>query len=204
VISLVSRPESRRFEGRSVSACAALTGREAAEWAMDLLLAEDLWVEILLLNLMEESNLRKILRKPYVFIGSDAEARAHYGVLGEGSPHPRGFGTFPRVLGSLVRGEGLMPLSEAISRMTWLPARRVGISDRGRVSPGMKADLVVFDPERITDTSTFESPIRYPEGIDFVMVNGELTVEDGVHLGVRAGRTLRCADRLAPNGEETP
>ena len=97
-----------------------------------------------------------------------------------------------------------MPLSEAIARMTWLPARRVGISGRGRVSPGMKADLVVFDPERITDTSTFESPIRYPEGIDFVMVNGELTVEDGVHLGVRAGRTQRGADRLAPSGEETP
>ena len=204
VISLVSRPESKPFEGRSVSACAAHTGREASEWAMDLLLAEDLWVEILLLNLMDESNLRRILRKPYVFIGSDAEARAHYGVLGEGAPHPRGFGTFPRVLGSLVRGEGLMPLSEAIARMTWLPARRVGISDRGRVSPGMKADLVVFDPERITDTSTFESPIRYPEGIDFVMVNGELTVEDGVHLGVRAGRTQRGADRLAPSGEETP
>ena len=204
VISLLGRPENKPFEGRSISACAARTGREPAAFTMDLLHDEDLWVEILLLNLMDEANLRRILRKPYVFIGSDAEARAHYGVLGEGAPHPRGFGTFPRVLGRLVRGEGLMPLAEAIARMTWLPARRVGLSGRGRVASGMKADLVVFDPERINDTSTFESPIRYPEGIDFVMVNGRMTVENGVHLGVRAGRPLRRADPLPQVGGETP
>jgi N-acyl-D-amino-acid deacylase len=169
---------------------------------MDLLGEEDLWVEILLLNLMDEANLRKILQKPYVFIGSDAEARAHYGVLGEGVPHPRGFGTFPRVLGQFVRGEGLMPISEAIARMTWLPARRVGLAGRGRISAGMKADLVVFDPDRINDTSTYESSIHYPEGVGLVMVNGEVTVEDGAHLGTRAGRALRPEGCKPHNGEK--
>ncbi len=202
VISLVNQPENKRFEGRNVAACASETGRDAADFAMDLLAAEDLWVEVLLLNLMDESNLRQILKKPYVFIGSDAEARAHYGALGEGVPHPRAFGTFPRVLGNLVRGEGLMPLSEAVARMTLLPAQRVGLFDRGRVSPGMKADLVVFDPNRIEDMTSFDSSIRYPEGIEQVMVNGEVTVEENVHLGTRAGRALRSTGRLPHGGTE--
>ncbi len=194
VISLVSQGDNKRFEGKPVSSCAEARGVEPPDFAMDLLVAEGLWVEILLLHLMDEGNLRRILKKPYVLIGSDAEARAHYGVLGEGVPHPRGFGTFPRVLGALVREEGLMPLSEAIARMTWLPARRVGLSQRGCISTGMKADLVAFDPERIHDTSTFESSIRYPEGIHHVLVNGRLTIEDGAHLGVRGGRSLRMGD----------
>ena len=184
-----------------MSSCAKVRGVEPSDFAMDLLVAEELWVEILLLHLMDEGNLRRILKKPYVLIGSDAEARAHYGVLGEGVPHPRGFGTFPRVLGALVRGEGLMPLSEAIARMTWLPARRVGLFQRGCISAGMKADLVAFDPERIHDTSTFESSIRYPEGIHYVLVNGRLTIEDGAHLGVRGGRSLRMGDGHPRRGE---
>jgi N-acyl-D-amino-acid deacylase len=196
VVSLVNRPENKAFEGLTVTACGLQTGKDPLDFAMDLLVSEDLWVEIVLLNLMDETNLRKILQKPYVFIGSDAEARAHYGILGEGVPHPRAFGTFPRVLGNLVRGEGLMPISEAIARMTVLPAKRVGLSDRGLISPGMKADIVVFDPDRIIDTTSFESSIRYPEGIDLVLVNGEMTVEGGEHLGTRAGRALR------PNGHQ--
>jgi N-acyl-D-amino-acid deacylase len=196
VLSLVNRPENKAFEGLTVTACSLQTGKDPLDFAMDLLVSEDLWVEIVLLNLMDETNLRKILQKPYVFIGSDAEARAHYGVLGEGVPHPRAFGTFPRVLGNLVRGEGLMPISEAIARMTLLPANRIGLSDRGLISPGMKADIVVFEPDRIIDTTSFESSIRYPEGIDLVLVNGKVTVERGKHLGTRAGHTLR------PNGHQ--
>lgn len=202
VISLVSRPENKPFEGLSVAACASRAGRDPADFVMDLLVAEDLWVEIILLHLMDDGNLRRILRKPYVFVGSDAEARAHYGPLGEGVPHPRAFGTFPRVLGNLVREEGLMPLAEAVARMTRLPARRVGLSDRGSISPGRKADLVVFDPERVRDTSSYESSIHYPDGIDLVMVNGEVTVEGGVHLGARAGRALRANGRPPGDGGE--
>ncbi|MFQ5912893.1 MAG: amidohydrolase family protein [Nitrospinota bacterium] len=202
VISLVGRTDNKPFEGLSVSASSSRTGQDPADFAMDLLVAEDLWVEIVLLNLMDESNLRKILKRPYVFVASDAEARAHYGPLGWGAPHPRAFGTFPRVLGDLVRGEGLMPLSEAVARMTLLPAGRVGLLDRGRISPGMKADLVVFDPDRIRDASSFGASIRYPQGIDLVMVNGEVTVEKGVHLGTRAGRALRWNERRPPHGGE--
>ena len=201
VISLVSRSENKQFEGKSVSFCAKERGMKPEDFAIYLLVAEDLWVEILLLHLMDETNLRKILKKPYVLIGSDAEARAHYGVLGEGVPHPRGFGTFPRVLGQLVRGEGLMPLSEAIARMTWLPAQRVRLPHRGCISPGMKADLVVFDPDQIHDAATFESSIRYPVGIRYVMVNGQLTVDGDLHLGARAGLSLRINDSHHTNGK---
>jgi dihydroorotase/N-acyl-D-amino-acid deacylase len=110
---------------------------------------------------------------------------------GEGQPHPRSYGTYPRVLGRYVREAHVLALEVAIRKMTALPAERLGLQGRGRVAEGDYADLVVFDPATITDRATYESPHQYPDGIDYVIVNGAITVQAGRLTEVRAGRLLR-------------
>ena len=140
---------------------------------------------------MSEENLKRILQKPYVMIGSDSGCRDHYGPLSRGRPHPRTFGTFARVLGQYVREEKLLDLSTTIRKMTWDPCQRFGIKDRGLIKPGFFADLVFFDPDRVKDTATYEEPIRYPEGVHYVLVNGVVTVEEGDHTHPRAGKVIK-------------
>jgi N-acyl-D-aspartate/D-glutamate deacylase len=106
-------------------------------------------------------------------------------------PHPRGYGTFPRVLGVYVRERGVLTLAEAVRKMTSLPAATINLDDRGRISEGLVADLVVFDPAMVSDRSTFQNPHQYPVGIPWVLVNGRVAVEEGAYAGVRAGRVLR-------------
>ena len=113
------------------------------------------------------------------------------GAPGEGHPHPRWYGTFPRVLGEYVRERGVLTFEDAVRKMTSLPADHMGMSERGVLSEGMIADIVVFDPETVVDRSTFQDPHQYPEGIDFVIINGIVAVDDGVFSDVRAGRVLR-------------
>jgi N-acyl-D-amino-acid deacylase len=120
-------------------------------------------------------------RQPWVMVGSDG---------GIANDHPRGAGTYPRVLGRFVRERKLFPLEEAIRKMTSLPAKRVGLSDRGRIAPGMKADLVLFDPATVIDRSTFEEPRRLSEGIVWVAVNGQPVWENGKTTAARPGRVL--------------
>jgi N-acyl-D-aspartate/D-glutamate deacylase len=107
-----------------------------------------------------------------------------------GKPHPRAYGSFPRVLGRYVR-EGVLRLEEAVRKMTSLPAQRFGLHERGLLRPGMCADITVFNPDTIVDTATYKDPVRYPDGVEYVIVNGKITVEEGNHTGVRAGRVLR-------------
>jgi dihydroorotase/N-acyl-D-amino-acid deacylase len=107
-----------------------------------------------------------------------------------GVPHPRAYGTFPRVLGHFVRERKLLGFEEALHKMTALPARRLGLSDRGSLREGMKADLVVLDPVRVRDTATLDDPKRYPEGIPIVIVNGEVVFENGAMTAARPGRVL--------------
>ena len=147
-------------------------------------------VEIIIF-MMNESNMRRIIKKDYIMIGSDAGALTHKPPLGVGKPHPRNFGTFPQVLGSLVVKEKLMSMPEAIRKMTSLPCSRLGINDRGKIAPKMKADLVLFDPKKIQDKSTYENPMVYPEGINMVLVNGVAVVEDGEYTGATPGIALK-------------
>jgi N-acyl-D-amino-acid deacylase len=140
---------------------------------------------------LDERDLREALAHPRVMIGSDGSSLAPYGELGEGKPHPRSYGTFPRVLGEYVREQRLFTLAQAIHKMTGLPARRLGLSDRGVIRPGAKADLVVFDPRRVGDRATFEAPHQYPAGIEHVVVNGRFVIRDGEHTGSLPGRVLR-------------
>jgi N-acyl-D-aspartate/D-glutamate deacylase len=128
------------------------------------------------------------MRFPWVSIASDAEAtRPDQGLR----VHPRAYGTFPRVLGRYVREERVLELADAIRKMTSLPASQVGLVDRGVVREGAFADLVVFGPDTVRDTATFDAPHSFPVGIETVVVNGTITIDEGEHTGARAGRPLR-------------
>jgi N-acyl-D-amino-acid deacylase len=131
------------------------------------------------------------LREPWVDIASDGSSSSTEGLLSAGHPHPRNFGTFPRILGHYVRDEKVLTLEDAVRRMTSLAAQRLGLKDRGLLREGYWADVVVFDPGRVRDTATFASPKQYPEGINFVLVNGRVVIDKGNHTGERPGMALR-------------
>jgi N-acyl-D-amino-acid deacylase len=141
---------------------------------------------------MSEENVEMQLAHPLAAVCSDGGAWAPYGPLSEGVPHPRTYGTFPRVLGHYVRERKVMPLETAIHKMTALPARRVGLPDRGVIAIGAPADLVAFDPDTVIDQATFEQPHQYPLGIPHVWVNGVPVLVDGEHTGARPGRSARA------------
>lgn len=189
MISEVTLPENRRYQGLRVDTAARLAGMETLEFVLELLHEEKTQVDAIFFAMSEE-NLRAILAKPYVMIGSDSGCRAHYGPLSRGRPHPRTFGTFARVLGYYARDERLFDLPTAIRKTTLDPCRRMGLSDRGMLRAGCKADIVLFDPDRVRDAATYEEPIRYPIGVQTVLVNGVVTVEGGQHTGARAGQIL--------------
>ena len=135
---------------------------------------------------MSEEDVKYIMQYPFNMFASDASIR----VFGEGAPHPRGYGTNARVLGKYVREEKILSLEEAIRRMTSLPAQKFQLKDRGLLKEGMDADIVVFDENEVSDKSTYENPHQYSTGFKFVLVNGKLTVDNGKHTGMRAGKAL--------------
>jgi N-acyl-D-amino-acid deacylase len=140
---------------------------------------------------MKAGNVEMVLSHAAVMIGSDGSSMAGKGKADEARPHPRSYGTCPRVLGYYVRERKLFDLSTAVKKMTGMPARQLGLTDRGRIGRGMKADLVIFDGAKVRDKATFERPHQYPDGIKHVFVNGILVVENGKHTGARAGKVLR-------------
>ncbi len=190
MISRVSTEGNTELEGLTLSEAAALRGQPPEQLVVDLFLQEEGKVEVIMFS-MSEDNLRRILAKPYVMIASDAGARTHTGPLSRGKPHPRSFATFVRALARYAGDEGVMDLKEAICKSTSMPCDKMGITDRGRLVPGCWADVVVFDPERLSDTATFKDPVKYPPGIEYVIVNGSITVEKGEHTEARAGKVLR-------------
>jgi N-acyl-D-aspartate/D-glutamate deacylase len=138
-----------------------------------------------------EKDMRLALSQPWCSIGSDGLAYAVEGPLRRGNPHPRSFGTFPRVLGLYVRDHGVLKLEDAVRKMTSLNAAKLGITDRGLLRAGNYADVVVFDPDKVIDRATYEKPFQYSEGIIHVIVNGRIVLEQGKHTGERSGRALR-------------
>ncbi|MFH1037961.1 MAG: D-aminoacylase [PVC group bacterium] len=188
VVSHVSTEANRDLEGLNLEEIAERRGVSPLDCFFDILVEEELNVEALFFG-MSLDNLRRILQKPYCMVGSDASARAVTGPLSRGKPHPRTFGTFPRVLGEFVRN-GTLALEEAVFKMTGLPARKLGLKDCGVIREGAVADLVIFSPDRIKDRATYRDPKQYPSGIEYVIVNGEIVVEDGEHTGRLPGRFL--------------
>jgi N-acyl-D-amino-acid deacylase len=141
--------------------------------------------------LMSEENVRLGLAQPWVSLGSDAEALAPDGVFARSSTHPRAYGNFARLLGRYVRDEPVMPLAEAVHRLTGLPARNWKLADRGCLATGCYADVVVFDPATVADRATFEQPKLYATGVEQVFVNGVAVIRDGEHTGATPGRVVR-------------
>jgi N-acyl-D-amino-acid deacylase len=144
---------------------------------------------------MDEDNVSELLAHPLGMMCSDGGAYAPYGPLAVGAPHPRGYGSFPRLLGRYVRERGVLSLEQAIHKITQKPARRLGLEGRGIIARGAFADLVAFDPEAVGDRATFEDPHQYPVGIPLVIVNGVVTLRDGEHTGRLGGRAVRGAGR---------
>ncbi|HET7692195.1 MAG TPA: D-aminoacylase [Gemmatimonadota bacterium] len=189
-ISDVLNEDYERYEGMRLDAIAAERGQSPAAAAIDLLVADSLRTSAIYFS-MSEDDLQLALRQPWVMIGGDAGIRALDGPLSTDRPHPRAFGTFPRILCRYSREGGLFSLEEAVRRMTSLPAARAGLVERGRLAEGLLADVVVFDAETVCDRATFEDPKRLPVGIEHVLVNGVPVLRDGEPTGALPGRALR-------------
>ncbi|HAI20801.1 MAG TPA: hypothetical protein DCM14_02685 [Clostridiales bacterium UBA8153] len=187
MVSAVARDEDRRWEGCSIADIAASRSSGPEETVIDLLLDNAMLVGMVGFG-MCEADVEYVMAHPLVMIGSDASARS--AEAAQGKPHPRNYGTFPRVLGRYSRQQGILTLEEAVRKMTSLPASRMGITDRGLIRPGLMADLVVLDPSTVLDAATFTDPHRYPVGINYVVVNGQVVVDRGAELPVRPGQVL--------------
>jgi len=182
-------PSRREYEGKSLREI--LKGKGNVDDLYDELF--DLFIEIeepatIIMFAMDEDDVRTVMRNPLAAIISDSWVSAPFIA---GKPHPRAYGTFPRFLGKYVREERIMTMEEAVRKITSLPAAKVRLKDRGIIKGGFKADIVVFDPDRIKEKSTFFEPHQYPEGIDYVIVNGKVVVNHGELTGVRSGKVLK-------------
>jgi N-acyl-D-amino-acid deacylase len=182
--------------GKTLGEVAAARGRSPEDTVLDLVVEDESRIGVVFF-LMSEENVRRQIRLPWVSFGSDAGSMAPEGVFLKSSTHPRAYGNFARLLGRYVRDEKLVPLEEAVRRLTSLPAENLGLDRRGRLVPGHFADVVVFDPAEIADEATFESPHRYAVGVRHVVVNGVPVLRDGEHTGALPGRALRGPGRTA-------
>ena len=175
--------------GKTSDDLARERGQDPLDVACDLIIA-DRGATRILVRSMSEDDVRTILADPLVTVGSDGPCVAPYGITGQGKPHPRLYGTFPRVLGHYARDLNLVGLPQAIHKMTGRAAAALGLTDRGTIVEGNAADLVLFNPDTIADRATFDDPHQYPEGIEMVIVNGAAVI-DGDHTGALPGRLLR-------------
>lgn len=175
--------------GKTLADVAKMRGKDPIETIMDLLLEDRSRVGTIYF-MMSEDNIRKQIRQPWVSFGSDAASIATEGVFLKSAAHPRAYGNFARLLGKYVREEKVISLTEAVRRLTSLPAGNLGLKHRGLLQPGMFADVVIFDPKTIADRATFENPHRYSVGVRDVFVNGQQVLKNGEHTGAKPGRAL--------------
>jgi len=180
----------KKYMGKTLAEVAAERGQDPLDTIIDLVIEDGSRVGTVYF-LMSEENLKKQIRQPWVMFGSDAEAPAAEGKTLEGAVHPRTYGNVARLLGKYVRDEQVIPMEEAIRRLTLLPAQTLNIRERGRLAPGYFADIAIFDPQSIRDNATFDDPHHYSTGIRHVLVNGVPVVSDGEHTGATPGRAVR-------------
>ncbi|HEY1494681.1 MAG TPA: D-aminoacylase [Candidatus Solibacter sp.] len=188
LIVALNQPQNQAFAGKRLAEIAKLQNKDWRDAAMDLVLTEHRRVETIYF-LMSEDNLALQLKLPWIKIGTDS-----VGLNPENAKdltHPRSYGTFPKILGEFVREKKVMPLEEAVRKMTSATARRLSISDRGLLQAGMFADVVIFDADTIGDNATYEKPHQLPTGIKYVIVNGTTVMKDGVHTGAKPGKVVR-------------
>ncbi len=190
LISAVVNRELDSLQGKRISEIAQEQKKDPIDALFDLLIADHGQTSAIYF-MMSEDDMRAAMQAPFVSFCTDSGSRATDGPLAGSKSHPRGWGSYPRILGRYVRGERLLLLEAAIHKMTAAPAARVGLRDRGLLRPGMFADITVFDPLKVIDRATFESPNQYPEGIEYVFVNGQISVDKGQRTSALAGRALR-------------
>ena len=204
MICSVLTDKNRPLTGCSIASAAAMNGKDPYNFIRDLLIEENDQVGMINFSLNEE-NFKRIMCHPLVVIGSDGWALAPYGELGKDKPHPRSYGTFPRLLGRYVRDEKIMSLAHAIEKMTSITAMRFGLVGRGQLRENYFADIVIFDPDKVQDLATWSEPHNYPAGIDYVIVNGEVVIDQGEHTGRLPGRVLKkCELNPHPRWHITP
>lgn len=187
VLARARTPENERYEGMSVSEIARIfRDADPADTVLSLMAEEGGNISGIF-HAMSEEEVRLAMSQPWVAHASDGSA---INLDAPGVPHPRNYSTFPRVLGHYVRDEGVLTLEDAVRKMTSLPAQILGLRDRGQLTAGFAADVVVFDPDNVRETNSFENPKSYPEGIPYVLVNGVVVIDDGQHTRARPGQVL--------------
>ncbi|MBI3329826.1 MAG: amidohydrolase family protein [Nitrospinae bacterium] len=183
LIASVKTARNKMYEGKPLQKIAHVRGEEPLDSVLQLLLEEECAVAMIMFSMAEE-DVRTVMRHPATMIGTD-------GIWSHGKPHPRIYGTYPRILGTYVREEKLLSLEEAVRKMTSFPAQKFGLWKKGIVREGMDADLVLFDPHTIAERSSYRDPHRYPAGIPYVILNGQVAVDQGRFSGILAGSVVR-------------
>ncbi|SIR65997.1 N-acyl-D-amino-acid deacylase [Haladaptatus litoreus] len=192
LVTNVQNPALQEYQGKTIADIADHDDddRPPAEILLDIVLEDK--NQTMHVNFgMDEDDIEYVMSHDLTMVGSDGSSLCPCGPLGEGVPHPRNYGTFPHVLGKYVREKEVIPLEEAVHKMTGMPAARLGIDDRGILKRGARADLTIFDSEAIHQPGDFLDPAKYPDGIEHVLVNGEFVVRDGDHTGARPGEVIR-------------
>jgi len=187
----------REYTGKTLAEVARLRNRSVQDTAMDLVIEDGSRVQVVYF-LMSEDNVKRQIQLPWVSFGSDAASMSAEGVFVKTSTHPRAYGNFARLLGKYARDERVVPLAEAIRKLTSLPAATLRIKDRGQLASGYFADIVVFDPNTVADHATYERPHQYATGMRHVWVNGIQVLSDGEHTGQKPGRVIRGPGWKAP------
>ncbi|MBX6315586.1 MAG: D-aminoacylase [Isosphaeraceae bacterium] len=195
----LKKPENQKYAGKRLSEIAAAEGKDWLETAMDLILAERQRIDTIYF-MMSEENLALQMRQPWIKFGTDAGG--HDPEAAKGLVHPRSYGTYPRILGKYVRDAQVIPLEDAIRKMTSAVANRLSIRDRGLLREGLYADVVIFDPATIGDRATYEEPHQLSVGVREVFVNGEAVLQDGHHTGAKPGRIVRGPGSRTPARSE--
>jgi dihydroorotase/N-acyl-D-amino-acid deacylase len=190
LIGAVVNRELESLQGKRISEIAERQKKDPLDVVFDLILADHGQTGAIYF-MMSEADMRAAMQSPFVSFCTDSGARATDGPLAGSKSHPRGWGSYPRILGRYVRDEKLLSLETAVHKMTGAPAARVGLRERGLIKEGMFADITVFDPAKVIDRATFESPNQYPAGIEYVLVNGKISVDKGQRTPALAGRVLR-------------
>jgi len=181
--------DRKKYQGKTIAEIAQFLGKDVLDTVFDLIIAEHGGGGGIYF-LMSEENVAKKMKLPWVSFCTDEDAYKTSGLMSKRNPHPRAYGTFPRILGKYVREEKILSLEDAIQKMTSLPANNLGLKDRGMIKEDMAGDLVIFDPDKIIDMAGYSNPHQYPKGLLHVVVNGQLVVHKGEHTGAKPGKAL--------------
>jgi N-acyl-D-amino-acid deacylase len=190
IVSVVQNPQLLPLQGKTIAEIARLWNKDPFDTIFDLLIQDNAYTYVAVFG-MSEPDVALALQQPWVSVDNDSQGTAPDGLLGQEHPHPRAYGTFPRILRKYVREEKKLKLEDAIRKFSALPAQRMRLADRGVLKAGMWADVVVFDPATITDRATFENPNQLSVGMQYVLVNGVPVIDGGKATNALPGKVIK-------------